>query len=70
MEKITAPIPGKVIEVLVKEGQVVSEGEPVLILEAMKMENEIYCDKGGEVEEIKVKEGDKVAAHDVLIVIK
>lgn len=70
MENVLAPIPGKVVEITVKPGQSVSEGEIVLILEAMKMENEIYADSDGVVEEIKVKEGDKVAANDVLMVIK
>lgn len=70
MEKVFAPIPGKVLEIVVKEGQKVEAEETVLVLEAMKLENEIYCEKGGEIEEIKVKVGDTVAANDVLIIIK
>lgn len=70
MEKVIAPIPGKVLEISVKEGQMVEAEDTVLILEAMKMENEIYCENGGEIEEIKVKVGDSVAANDVLMIIK
>ncbi|HEX3011630.1 MAG TPA: biotin/lipoyl-containing protein [Syntrophomonadaceae bacterium] len=69
MEKITAPIPGKVVEINVKKGQTIAAGDTVLVLEAMKMENEVFCENGGEVQEIKVKEGDSVAANDVLMVI-
>ncbi len=69
MEKITAPIPGKVIEIKVKKGQTVIAEELVMVIEAMKMENEIFCEIGGEVQSINVKEGDSVAANDVLIVL-
>ncbi len=69
MEKIIAPIPGKVLEIKVKKGQTVEAGEMVLVLEAMKMENEIFCDNAGEVTDINVNAGDLVNANDVLIVI-
>ncbi len=69
MEKIIAPIPGKVLEIKVKKGQTVEAGELVLVLEAMKMENEIFCDNAGEVTDINVNAGDLVNANDVLIVI-
>lgn len=70
MEKVIAPFPGKVLEIAVKEGQTIKVDDTVLILEAMKMENEIYSDYDGEIEEIKVKVGDSVAANDVLMIIK
>ncbi|HWQ75593.1 MAG TPA: biotin/lipoyl-containing protein [Syntrophomonas sp.] len=70
MEKVLAPIPGKILEISVKEGQKVSAEDIVLILEAMKMENEVYCETDGVVEAINVKVGDSVAANDVLLIIK
>lgn len=57
MEKVLAPIPGKVLEISVKEGQAVKAEDTVLILEAMKMENEVYCETDGTVESITVKVG-------------
>lgn len=69
MENITAPIPGKVLSIKVKKGQKVESEELVLVLEAMKMENEIFCGVGGEVLDIKVNEGDSVDANDVLVVL-
>lgn len=69
MENIIAPIPGKVLSISVKKGQTVKADDLVLILEALKMENEIYCNVGGEVIDIKVNEGDSVNANDVLIVL-
>jgi len=57
---IVAPIAGKILKVLKKEGDTVEEGEVLFILEAMKMENEIYAPKTGAVKKIYVKEGDSV----------
>ncbi len=67
---ILAPMPGKVVAVPKKEGEPVSLGEVVVILEAMKMENEITSNKDGKITEVRVKEGDNVDAHDVLVVVE
>jgi biotin carboxyl carrier protein len=65
--QITAPMPGIVLKVLVKEGQSVGAGEALLILEAMKMENEIQAAKGGKIKEIHVEAGEEVRAGDPLV---
>ena len=59
---IDSPMPGKVIKILVKEGDEVKEGQGVIVVEAMKMENELRSPKAGKVRDIKVKEGDAVEA--------
>lgn len=67
--KIEAPMPGMIIRYEVKEGAAVNEGEVVLILEAMKMENSITSPVAGTVKQINYKEGDSVQKGDVLAVI-
>jgi|Deesub1362A_J573_1020465.scaffolds.fasta_scaffold09393_2 biotin carboxyl carrier protein len=67
---VTAPMPGKVLSVRVRQGERVQSGHVLLILEAMKMENEIVAPVGGVVEEIRVSEGASVERGDVLVVIK
>ncbi len=64
---VTAPMPGKILRVLVKEGQEVKAGQGLLVLEAMKMENEIPAPKDGVVKKIYVKEGDAVNTGDPLV---
>ena len=59
---IDSPMPGKVIKILKKEGDEVKEGDGIVVIEAMKMENELKTPKPGKVKEIKVKEGDAVEA--------
>ncbi|MEI6123145.1 MAG: biotin/lipoyl-containing protein [Bacteroidota bacterium] len=66
---IKSPLPGKVLNILVKPGDMVSIGQKILVLEAMKMENNIDSDKEGKVTEIKVNKGDNVMEGDVLVVI-
>lgn len=68
-EVITAPMPGKVIAVEVKQGQAVKEGDLILVLEAMKMENEIFCSRAGTVKEVRVSANATVNTEDVLAVI-
>ena len=68
-EVIAAPMPGKVLAIKVKAGQEVREGDLILMLEAMKMENEIFCSRAGRVLEIKVAEGAYVDTGDALAVI-
>lgn len=64
-----APIHGVVVKVLVKEGQTVKDGEVILTIEAMKMENEICSEKSGIVRKIYVKPGENINEGDSLIVI-
>jgi methylmalonyl-CoA carboxyltransferase small subunit len=67
--QIKAMLPGVVAKIIVKEGEKVKEGDVVMILEAMKMENEIKSPKDGVVKQIIVKEGDRVEVGDVLAVV-
>jgi glutaconyl-CoA decarboxylase len=62
-------MPGKIWKLNVKEGDSVSEGQLVLILEAMKMENEIFSPVSGTVSKIHCKEGDSVNTGDALVEI-
>lgn len=68
--KITSPMPGKVMRVLVNEEDVVSEGQGVIVIEAMKMENELRAPKSGVVKSIHVKAGDSVDGGVLLINIE
>lgn len=67
---ITAPMPGTINEIRVKEGDTVSRGQILLILEAMKMENEIMAPVDGVVAGISVSKGASVNAGELMIVIK
>ena len=64
---VTAPMPGKVLAVKVKVGDSVTSGAPVLVLEAMKMENDIVAPKDGKVVAVNVKAGDSVESGAVLV---
>ena len=68
-EKVIAPLPGTVLEVPVSPGDKVSEGDLVVVIEAMKMENEIVAPVSGTVSEVLCGKGDVVQADDVLLVI-
>ena len=65
-QQISAPMPGKVVRVLVNEGNPVEVGQGIIVVEAMKMQNEIRSPKSGRVEKILVKEGQAVNAGDIL----
>lgn len=65
-EKVNAPMPGKIVGVKVKEGDHVSKGDVMVILEAMKMENEICAPKDGVIATVDVAVGDSVEGGDVL----
>lgn len=67
--KVTAPMPGNMWKVIVKEGDEVKEGDVLCILEAMKMENEIMAPKAGKVASVNVSEGGAVSSGDVLMTI-
>jgi pyruvate carboxylase subunit B len=66
---ITASMQGMVLKIKVKKGDQVSKGDAVIVLEAMKMENNIHAPHGGTVKDIFVKEGSTVSAGDVLMVV-
>jgi len=66
---IQPPMPGRVISIKVKEGDSVKIGSPIIVLEAMKMQNEITSNMDGVVREIRVSEGDLVESGDVLVII-
>ncbi|MGA2415827.1 MAG: biotin/lipoyl-containing protein [Candidatus Sulfotelmatobacter sp.] len=69
-KKITAPMPGKVVRVLVREGDEVKLGAGVAVVEAMKMQNEIKSPKKGRVQKIIASEGATVNAGDVLAIVE
>ena len=67
--KVTVPMQGTIVKVLVEVGQAVEAGQSVCVLEAMKMENNIAADKAGTVSEIKVAPGQSVGSGDIVVVI-
>ena len=67
---LSAPAPGRIILIKVKEGDVVEEGDALLILESMKMETMLRAHTSGIVGEVKVREGDSVSTGDVLLSLK
>ena len=69
-QSVSVPMPGKVIAVLVSEGDPVERGQGLVIVEAMKMENEVRCPINGEVKEVRVKTGDALEAGAVLVVVE
>ncbi len=64
---VKPPMPGRIVRVLAKPGDAVHRGAPLVILEAMKMQNEIPAPDGGVVQDVRVREGDLVTASDVLV---
>ena len=68
--QVAVPMQGTIVKVLVEVGQEVAADEAVVVLEAMKMENNIGADKAGTIAEIKVSPGDTVGAGDVVVVIE
>ena len=69
-QKVSVPMPGKVIAVLVSEGDTVEKGQGLVIVEAMKMENEVRSPIAGEIKEIKVKPGDAVEGGAILLIVE
>lgn len=67
--KVVAPMPGKIVDVKVSVGQAIKEGDLVAVLEAMKMENEIFASASGTVASVNVSAGAMVEANDVIISI-
>ncbi len=69
-KKLTAPMPGKIVRVLVSQGDAVEAGAGVLVVEAMKMQNEIKSPKKGTIQKILVGEGAAVNPGDVLAIVE
>jgi biotin carboxyl carrier protein len=68
--KITAPMPGKVVRIMVAAGAEVEAGQAVIVIEAMKMQNELKSPKAGRVVRIAVAVDDTVASGDILAVVE
>ena len=68
--ELRAPMPGAVLQVIASVGQSVKSGEALIRLEAMKMENDIQCQRDGSVKEILVSAGDEVREGQVLLVLE
>lgn len=68
--ELKTAMPGKIVRILVSEGDTVQKGDGVIVVEAMKMQNEMKAPKDGVVSEIKVAESDTVSAGDILVVIE
>jgi biotin carboxyl carrier protein len=68
-QQIVAPMPGKIVRVLVKAGDRVEAGQGLLVVEAMKMQNEIRSPKSGTVERVLAEESQAVNAGEVLCVV-
>ena len=66
---ISAPMPGKVLEVKVKAGDAVKSGDVLMILEAMKMQNEIMAPADGTISDVRISAGQTVGTGDVMIVM-
>jgi acetyl-CoA/propionyl-CoA carboxylase biotin carboxyl carrier protein len=66
---VTVPMQGTIVKVLVQVGETIEPGQPVVVLEAMKMENQIQAERAGTIAEIRVSAGDTVGAGDVVVVI-
>jgi biotin carboxyl carrier protein len=69
-QNIAAPMPGKVVRLLVAVGEAVEPGQGLIVVEAMKMQNEMKSPKTGVVVEVKTTDGATVAAGEILIVIE
>ena len=67
---IRSQMPGKIVDIFMSEGDLVNEGEPILSLEAMKMQNEILAQVSGKVKKIHIKQNDLVMKDDILIEIE
>lgn len=69
-EVVTAPMPGKIVEVLAEENALVNAGDAILILEAMKMQNEILTQIAGKITKVHVKPGDSVSKDELMMEIE
>ena len=69
-QRVTAPMPGKIVKLLVKPGDKVQPRQGVIVVEAMKMENELRARAAGTVSEVRVREGDSVEAGAILVILE
>jgi biotin carboxyl carrier protein len=69
-QNLVAPMPGKVIRVLVAKGDEVESGQGLVVVEAMKMQNEMKASRPGRVLEVQVRDGDTVGAGQTLVVLE
>jgi len=69
-QRVTAPMPGKIVKLLVRAGDKVLPGQGVVVVEAMKMENELRARAGGTVSEVRVTEGSSVEAGAILVILE
>jgi glutaconyl-CoA decarboxylase len=69
-ESVSSPMPGVVLDVRVSEGDTVSANDVLLVLEAMKMENEVMAPRAGVIANVAVQKGSNVNAGDIMVVIK
>jgi len=67
--KVVAPLPGTILQIFVKEGDTVNVGDKLLIMEAMKMENDVLAEKSGTIKSVKISPNDAVLQNDLLIEI-
>ncbi len=67
--KVSAPMPGSIVKVIVNAGDAVKKGDTLLVLEAMKMENEIKAPEDATVSSVAVKSGDSVSSGDLLVTL-
>jgi len=70
IQTVAAPMPGKVVRVLVAAGDTVETGQGLVVVEAMKMQNEMKAARAGTVRSISIREGATVAAGEVLVTIE
>jgi len=69
-QNISTPMPGKVVRMLVREGDEVEAGQGLVVVEAMKMQNEMKASRAGRVVEVRVRGGETVGAGDTLVVLE
>ena len=68
--RLSAPMPGKVVRLLLRQGDPVAAGQGVVVVEAMKMQNEVRSPKEGRVIELRVSQGDTVNANQLLAIVE
>lgn len=66
---IEAPMPGVIVDIKVKVGDTIKEGDLIAIIEAMKMETELYADKGGKISAVSVGKGSQINSGDTIIIL-